>query len=225
MRTDVSFWTVLLGLGTAAALNLISGCASSSGARPMTQAEGRIRYPIQIAVWPRGISSADENAEMDACWAGTQDPPTRADDQRFLDCMGAKGFRMRIYRQGYTLSNIGQPLPSVSTPAPSVAVPYVAPVPDQNAAPATSSHFTITWTEILKDFYDLRKATKKAKTECAGHTDYQACFTRNVAGAMTGDALSGICSNRGYFRDQMTLHNHSNYIPEFDAAASVACSW
>lgn len=225
MCANLTFSAVALVFLTACSLASLGGCASSSRTRPMTQAEGRIRYPIQIAVWPRDINSADERAQMDACWAGTHNPPTRADDQSFLDCMGDAGFRLTIYRQSYILSNVGQPFPRASTPPPPVAVPYAAPVPNQNTTSANSSQFHITWQQAFVDLIDLGKAYNTAKKDCARNPSPRSCMAQSIGKSkdIDADVLNALCTNQDAVRSLMAKHKMSNDIPTFDMAASIAC--
>jgi hypothetical protein len=90
---------------------LLGGCASSGKPKPMTEAEGRIRYPVQITVVPPGRTAYQESLDLQACTSHGPER-TKAMDQRFLSCMGNKGYRLKIYRPGYFLSNISQPVPA-----------------------------------------------------------------------------------------------------------------
>ena len=91
-------------------LVLLGGCASPSKTKPMTEAEARVRYPVQIAVVPPGRTAYQESLDIQACAPHGQER-TEAMDRLFLNCMGNKGYRLKIYRSGYVLSNIGQPVP------------------------------------------------------------------------------------------------------------------
>jgi hypothetical protein len=224
MSADDTFTALKFGIAGASILALLGGCASPSGPRPMTQAEGRIRYPIQMAVWPRGISAAEENADMAECSAGTREPPLQADDLMFLECMGNKGFRLRIYRQNYVLSNVGQPLPSAPTPAPTVAVPRAAPAPDQRAAPSSSPPFKISGEQAAQDGLTLFYAYEDGKKNCAKGDNYKKCMTAYILGKGIGKvALDAICSNQEAVRYYMTRWRLAPQIPLFDQAASVVC--
>jgi hypothetical protein len=225
MRANVIFTALEFGIAGASIVALLGGCESSSGTRPMTQAEGRILYPIQIAVWPRGISAAQENAEIAECSAGTRAPPLQADDEMFLECMGEKGFRLRIYRQNYALSNVGQPLPGVPPAAPTVAVPYAAPAPDQGATPSISAPFKISGRQLAEDGWTLFGAYEDGKKNCAKGDNYKNCMLAYVLGkGIAQVALNLICSNQQAVTQEMTTWGFGQKkISLFEEAASVLC--
>ncbi|CAE6899581.1 hypothetical protein [Paraburkholderia domus] len=224
MRADVTLTALKFGIAGALILALLGGCASPSGTRPMTQAEGRIRYPIQMAVWPRGISAAEERAEIAECSVGLREPPLQADDEMFLECMGNKGFRIRIYRQNYVLSNVGQPLPSAPPPAPTAAVPHAAPAPAHRAVPSSSPPFKISGLQLAKDGLSLYDAYEDGKKNCPKGDNYKKCMAGYIGVEGIGKiALDAVCSNQQAVRVQMNAWGFARQIPLFDEAASVLC--
>jgi hypothetical protein len=185
------------------------------------KAEGQNSYPVRIYVSPPGRTAQQENLDFQECETGQ--PPTQAIDQMFLDCIGNKGYRVKIYRPGYVLSNIGKPLPAVVPSIPPVTTPYPTRAPDQATVPSGSSEFHLSRTDAIKDVLRIDEAYLKGKQNCPKGDAYNACLRNKLAVAVARDALDAICKNRDEIGVRLTRNGLAKQAEEFEELAPLAC--
>lgn len=221
MRTDIvskgSIWKVVGG----ALLLTLNGCVSSNRPQPMSEVQGKTTYPVHIYSKPYGTSDYQESLDVQECDTRSGTAPTpQTNDQMFLDCMGDRGYRLKIYRSGYVLSNLNQPSPPLPTPAPAAPVPFIPPSPAQNDAPGDSPSFQITRQEAYADAKTVIEAYGRAKATCKGDKN---CYVRNGASAAIKVALNTACSHQAAIYGLLESEGHVRLAPDFLEAAQVVC--